>query len=298
MLEEALASVLSQTFDGAVEIIVVDDNSQDRTSEIINRNYPNIRLISLKQNIGAYGARNQALIEAKGKYIAFLDSDDLWEKNYLKTQINALKDKDMCFCVSDIVVWNMEKKQKQILSQRPNLDKYTSLIHHLLVSSFIHSPSSVVIPRKAFDEVSLFNETIRIGEDAALYERCVVFGYDLIYTGLPVAIKRTHSSDQLTSPKNLEIRKKNRLARVKKLYPLIEKRFDIVPIRCIYAEINADFASQYFNNKYLFHWLGSSLSSARNSSLPYSLSNMINDIKDLLDRKLNRKPTEVEGDLI
>ncbi|MGB3188751.1 MAG: glycosyltransferase family 2 protein, partial [Limnoraphis sp.] len=52
MLEEALKSVLTQEFDGTVEIIVVDDNSSDKTSEIIDHKYPQINLISLKQNGG------------------------------------------------------------------------------------------------------------------------------------------------------------------------------------------------------------------------------------------------------
>ena len=295
MLEEALISVLSQNFDGIVEIIVVDDNSQDKTSEFIREKHPEVHLISLQQNVGAYAARNRALLEAKGKYIAFLDSDDLWEKNYLKTQVTALKGKTKCFCVSDLVVWNTTKNQKQIFVQKPNLEKYTSLIHHLLVASFIYTPSSVVIPRKAFDEVGLFDETIRVGEDAALYERCIVAGYYPINTGLAVAIKRTHSGEQLTGASNLAIRKKNRLTRVDKLYPLIEQHFDIVPIQHIYAEIHADFASQYFNNKYLVHWLISSLASTRNASLAYALSNMVNDIKALLHRKLVKLNEVING---
>lgn len=295
MLEEALASVYSQDFEGIVEIIVVDDNSQDKTSEVISHKYPDVHLISLSQNIGAYGARNRALQEAKGKYIAFLDSDDLWEKKYLKTQLAALEGKERCLCISDLVIWYTAKNSKQILVQKPNLEKYTSLIHHLFVGSFINTPSSVVIPRKVFDEVGLFDETIRVGEDAALYERCIVAGYELIYTDLPLAIKREHSSEQLTSASNLEIRRRNRIIRINKLYPLIEKQCNIVPLQHIYAEIYAHSASQYLNQKYFFRWLGSSLSSARNSSLEYALSNMRNDIQALLHRKIVEKLNEVRS---
>ncbi|MBE9190692.1 glycosyltransferase family 2 protein [Gloeocapsopsis crepidinum LEGE 06123] len=288
MLEDALASVFLQDFDGTVEIIVIDDNSQDRTSEIISKKYPKVRLISLQQNVGAYAARNKALLEAKGKYIAFLDSDDLWEKNYLKTQVTALEGKTRCFCISDLVVWNTTKNQKQIFVQKPNLEKYTSLIHHFLVASFIYTPSSVVIPRKAFDEVGLFDETIRIGEDAALYERCIISGYQPIFTEIPLAIKRKHSSEQLTNAKNLENRKKHRFDRVNKLYPLIEKQFSIVPLQRIHAEIHADFASQYISKNYILHWLASSIASAHSASLKYTFFNMIDDMKELLHRQLIR----------
>ena len=93
MLEEALASVFKQEFDGTVEVIVVDNNSQDSTPEVVGQKYPDVHLISLKKNVGAYVSRNRALLEAKGKYIAFLDSDDIWKTNYLKTQIAALQGK-------------------------------------------------------------------------------------------------------------------------------------------------------------------------------------------------------------
>ncbi|MCA1991907.1 MAG: glycosyltransferase [Coleofasciculus sp. S288] len=289
MLEEALASVASQDFDGVVEIIVVDDNSQDGTSEIVSRKYPNVHLISLKQNVGAYAARNRALVQAKGKYIAFLDSDDLWETHYLRTQITALEGKERHFCISNIVIWDTAENQKQVWVQKPNLERYDSLIHHLLVKSFIYTPSSVVIPRQAFDELGLFDETIRVGEDAALYERCIVAGYQPIFTELPVAIKRKHGKDHLTNAKNLKIRKESRMVRVNKLYPLLEKRFDLVPLQSIYADMDADFASQYFNNGYFFHWLVLSLASARNASLQYALFNMIRDIKELLYKELVRR---------
>jgi glycosyltransferase involved in cell wall biosynthesis len=282
MLEEAVASVFSQDFDGVIEIIVVDDNSQDGTPEIVRQKYPSVHLISLKQNVGAYVTRNRALLEAKGKYIAFLDSDDLWETNYLKTQIAALEGKERCFCVSNLVVWDTAKDQKWISVQKPDLKKYTSPIHHLLVGSFIYSPSSVVIPRQAFDEVGLFDETIRVGGDSDLYARCIVSAYNPIFTELPVAIRRKHGKGHLTDAKNLEIRKKGRFLRIDKLYPLIEGRFDIAPIRRIYAEIHADFARQYFKNNYFLHWLTSSIASAQNASPRYALFNMISDIKERL----------------
>jgi glycosyltransferase involved in cell wall biosynthesis len=282
MLEEALASVYSQDFDGVVEIIVVDDNSQDGTSEVVSRKYPEIRLISFKQNVGAYVARNRALLEAKGKYIAFLDSDDLWETNYLKTQIAALKCKERGFCVSALVIWDTVKDQKGIALQKPDLDRYSSPIHHLLVSNFIITPSSVVFPRQTFDEVGLFDEKFKVGGDAELYIRCLLSGYNLIFTEPPVAIKREHGKDQLTNTKNLKLKQKCRFMRIDKFYALSEGRFDILPIRRIYAETHANFASQYFKKNDFLHWLLSSIAVAYNASPRYALSNMISDIRSLL----------------
>lgn len=295
MLEEALASVFSQEFDGVIEIIVVDDNSQDGTSTIISQKYPDVHLISLKQNVGAYAARNRAITEAKGKYIAFLDSDDLWESKYLKTQIAGLSGRECCFCISDIIIWNTAKNQKQVWSQKPNLEKYTSLLHHLLVGSFIYTPSSVVIPRQAFAEVGLFDETIRVGEDAALYERCIGFGYSPIFTDLPVAIKRKHGREHLTNASNLKVRKKQRLLRVNKIYPLLAENYNLVPLQRICAEIHTEFASHYFGNKFFLHWLASSLASVRYASMGYALFNMKRNVTELLSTSLSRKLSNIKS---
>jgi acetyltransferase-like isoleucine patch superfamily enzyme/GT2 family glycosyltransferase len=279
MLEEALASVISQDFAGVVEIIVVDDNSQDGTSEIVKR-YTNVHLISLKQNVGVYAARNRALLVAKGKYIAFLDSDDLWETNYLKTQIAALAGKERCFCASALVAWDTVTDQKKIRLQKPNLVKFTSLIHQLLCEgSFIITLSSVVFPQQVFDEIGLFDETYRVGGDNDLYTRCLLAGYQLIFTELPLVIYRKHDKGKLTDPKNLELRKKGRIERLNK-YPLIEKCVGKGSRRRIRAEIHASFASQYFKTKHFLRWLISSLESAYNASPVYALSNMKNDITE------------------
>lgn len=282
MLEEALASVASQEFDGLFEIIIVDDNSQDGTSETVTQKYPFVHLISLGKNVGPSAARNRALLEARGNYIAFLDSDDLWKTNYLKIQVSALEGKEQCFCVSDLIVWDTAKDRKRIRVQKPNLKRYTSPIHHLLVGSFIYTPSSVVFPRQVFDKIGLFDESIRVSEDTDLYIRCLMAGYYPNFTELPIAIQRKHDRGQLTEVRNFEIRKEIRFVRVNKLYPLIEKRFDIIPIRHIYAEIYADFANQYFNKNYFLHWLTLSIASAHNASPEYALSNMMNNVKALI----------------
>lgn len=85
-----LESVLNQTL-SPLEVIVVDDCSTDDTFMIV-RNYTNINVRCLVQekNSGAQAARNRGIKEAKGDWIAFLDSDDKWEPNKLELQIAAL----------------------------------------------------------------------------------------------------------------------------------------------------------------------------------------------------------------
>lgn len=287
MLEEALASVASQEFDGTIEIIVVDDNSQDKTSETIARKYPAIHLISLKQNVGPSAARNQGILAAQGRYIAFLDSDDLWERTHLTSQIAVLEKEQNCFCISGRLSWDTVKDLKWVSLQKPNLEKYTSPVHHLLAGgSFVATPSSVVFPRQVFSEVGLFDEELRFAEDTVLYIRCLLAGYRPIFTELPTVIRRKHNEAQATDATNTSLRKKIRLEVLNQYYPLAQKRFDMVSIERIKAEIHTSFANQYFKEKYFRQWITSIIISARYYSIKYALSSMLADINQLLQRRL------------
>lgn len=88
-ISETIQSVMKQTF-GDWELIIVDDCSSDMTIETINEYLkvdPRIKLIQLDVNSGAAVARNMAIEAAQGRYIAFLDSDDLWLPDKLEAQL-------------------------------------------------------------------------------------------------------------------------------------------------------------------------------------------------------------------
>ena len=82
-IERALQSCMSQSF-SPIEIIVVDDASEDETYRIVANFAPVVRLIRLPENKGVAYARNAGWNEATGDYIAFLDSDDEWHPDKLK----------------------------------------------------------------------------------------------------------------------------------------------------------------------------------------------------------------------
>lgn len=96
-IEETINSVLSQTYTDW-ELIIVDDCSNDNTDEIVAK-YNDSRIIYIKNetNSGAAVSRNRALREASGKWIAFLDSDDLWDKNKLQKQIDFMEQNGYAF---------------------------------------------------------------------------------------------------------------------------------------------------------------------------------------------------------
>nr|WP_314377818.1 glycosyltransferase family 2 protein [uncultured Campylobacter sp.] len=98
-IEQSIKSVQEQTYP-YWELIIVDDCSQDNSAKIIKgiaKQDSRIKFIKLKTNSGAAVARNTAIKIASGRYIAFLDSDDLWLKDKLNLQIEFMKKNGLSF---------------------------------------------------------------------------------------------------------------------------------------------------------------------------------------------------------
>lgn len=152
-IQEALDSIKRQTFQD-YEIIVVDDGSTDNTREILE-NYEGIRCIYLN-HVGIAGARNTAVKTARGKRIAFLDSDDLWKEDKLQKQVDYLHTHQDCRIVytkfsnfTEIPEDELDERQKELL-QTDDISWYL--------------PSALVDAR-LFDEVGLFDKKWKCNED-------------------------------------------------------------------------------------------------------------------------------------
>lgn len=100
-IEETMDCVLAQTYSDW-ELLLVEDCSIDGTAVLIEQYMERtgdsrIRLLSQPSNMGAARARNRGLKEAKGRYIAYLDADDLWEPEKLEKELAFMKEKDAAF---------------------------------------------------------------------------------------------------------------------------------------------------------------------------------------------------------
>lgn len=103
-IADSIKSVQSQTYENW-ELIIVDDCSTDNTDEIVAKfNDRRIRYLKNEKNSGAALSRNRALREAKGRWIAFLDSDDLWVNEKLERQIKFMKENQYAFTYTDYMI--------------------------------------------------------------------------------------------------------------------------------------------------------------------------------------------------
>lgn len=100
-IKNSLDSIVNQTYKNW-ELIIIDDCSCDNSNQIIlSYNDQRIRLLRNEKNIGAALSRNYGLREAKGKYIAFIDSDDIWVLDKLEKQLKFISENDYAFIYSD-----------------------------------------------------------------------------------------------------------------------------------------------------------------------------------------------------
>jgi len=145
LLDMTLSSVVNQSYKD-LEIVLVDDCSQDNSAEVIAKwaaRYPNIVYHRLEKNQGAAVARNIALDIAKGRYVAFLDSDDLWCDCKLEKQIAFMKENDAA--ISCTAMDCIDEKGKPLNSVREvrRIISYKFLLHNTMIAT-----STVIVDRK------------------------------------------------------------------------------------------------------------------------------------------------------
>ena len=163
-LETTIKSALAQTY-RSIELVLVDDCSTDNSWEILNEysnKHPNIACFRLAHNSGAAVARNQALKMAKGRYVAFLDSDDLWYPEKIEKQLGLIKKENAAICFAAIEI--IDEKERLLKSKRsiPERVDYSFLLQNTVIAT-----SSVVIDRAKTGAFEM--PLIRAGQDYATW---------------------------------------------------------------------------------------------------------------------------------
>ncbi|MHB1241309.1 MAG: glycosyltransferase family 2 protein [Gammaproteobacteria bacterium] len=256
-VRKSIMSVLRQDYED-LELIVVDDGSSDGTAELLKTfNDPRLRVISLAQNSGQSAARNIGIEAACGTYVAFQDSDDLWTRNKLKTQLERLQKTAHYrlsggFCAFTVI----GGKQSRTRMPRgvPNDYKPASLYNMLLKDNVVGTPT-LLIERTILQNLGGFDEKLDTLEDWDLALRLAAKGHALDYIPHSLVLSRWSRNGVNTRPsamsiyrileKHLGVQEPEQKACIVKHYQKLVKEFfslgdRVLGSRCFWNGISLD----------------------------------------------------------
>jgi glycosyltransferase involved in cell wall biosynthesis len=208
-ISRAIDSVLAQTLQN-IELIVLDDGSEDDTAEVLARYGDRICLIR-QENRGVSAARNKGIRAARGDWIAFLDSDDEWHPTKLSLQVACLEKNAMKVCFTRCVAGNGEiiTDIDEFLPATKDSDVYCFEHAVDLICDLKSHPQvqSMMVEKQLLEKAGLFDESLHVAEDTRLiYNLAFLAGFAYIDRPLTVINRGTFNS--LTCDLNPEAAKK------------------------------------------------------------------------------------------
>jgi glycosyltransferase involved in cell wall biosynthesis len=198
-IAHTIQSVLDQTYQD-FEIIAVDDGSSDRTLEFLRGFAPRVKVLT-KANGGPASARNLAIKNSAGEYIAFLDSDDLWVPDKLEVQTAFLeKHPHVGLVFSEASMFSEENGQRNIQSKIGFTANPT--FSFLLLGNYIPN-STVVIRRACVNQVGLLNESL-IGTEDHEYWMRIARSFPIAGIPRPLVYYRIREGSLLGDGRNID----------------------------------------------------------------------------------------------
>lgn len=214
-VERAINSVLQQSFCDW-ELIVVDDGSTDRSADVVSdmlniltdQQRSQIRLIR-QSNIGVAQTRNNAVWQANGTYLAFLDADDWWDQNFLQ-EMNLLAGQypDAGLYASNYIYYRTGKTRigvKHFVIKKQLSDKAVIINYPLSYCENDFIPvwtGAVMMPKSVFEECGGFLKDIRLGEDFLLWA-AVAQRYPIVFMDKPLSYYNHDVPVSLRATRNL-----------------------------------------------------------------------------------------------
>ena len=216
-IREAVDSALNQTYKD-FEIIVIDDGSKDNTPNILE-NYDNKIRWKSQKNKGQAFAINEGINMAKGKYIAYLDADDVCLPERFENQVKYLDEhSNVGLVYSDRYQINENGIIQRVIKSQPH-DNFV-----LLQNNYIPR-SAVMHKRECLNEVGLFDESITGDDDWDMWIR-ISEKFEMGYIGKPLVKYRVHKENiSLIRPKRLDYWRYTKMKGLEKTYERRERPF-------------------------------------------------------------------------
>ena len=187
-INETIDSVINQTYKN-FEIIIVNNNSTDNTKNIIfSYDDQRIKYFELNKSISLGAARNIALKESSGEFIAFIDSDDIWDKSKIEQTLKEFQN-NIGLVYSDVVYFNSEKSFNLYKAR----NAYEGYCFSSLLTDYNLCISSCVISRKYMNQF-LFDENLNVCEDLDFFLK-ISYKSKLKYVPKTLVKYRIHDSN-------------------------------------------------------------------------------------------------------
>jgi teichuronic acid biosynthesis glycosyltransferase TuaG len=176
-IERTVDSIKSQTYENW-ELLIVNDNSSDDTSNVLNelaKTDKRIRVFDLDKNVGAATARNIGIIESSGRYIAYLDADDLWDKMKLEKQLSFMNSNGYAFTYTGYYFADSNGKETKEVKV-PKIVNYKGLLKNTTIFT-----STVIFDTDKISKNDIKFERIE-SEDTATWLRILkknIYAYGL-----------------------------------------------------------------------------------------------------------------------
>lgn len=196
LLKETLESISAQSYQ-TVEVIVVDDGTSGNENEQLCASYPKILYTKIENSGGPSKPRNTGIKLAKGKYIAFVDDDDLWLPKKLEKQIAILEaHPDYGLVHTPCKVIDLEGNETGVVVGKPGSpDVKHGDVKMRMMGNWTLMMPSVLIRKTILDRVGFFNEAMpQAGEDVEFWTRCS-FYTKFYYLSEPLVFYRKHQSN-------------------------------------------------------------------------------------------------------
>ncbi len=190
-VHEAIDSVLAQTYK-KLEIIVVDDGSTDNSLEIIAGYSSKIKVIS-KQNAGVSSARNIGLSQAKGEYICFLDSDDVWRPEKVEVQISLLYDAPKACIYTGVQFIDERGATLGLMRPKYRGNVWRQYLWHPGRAIVPVGCSNAILPTNIAKQIGGFNQRFSMSADWDFFRK-VADTLEIAYDSKILVSYRQHSS--------------------------------------------------------------------------------------------------------
>jgi len=172
IIERAIKTVLEQSYKD-FELIIVNDGSTDNTGPVLEQfNDERISIIKLETNGGLSHARNTGLKKATGEFVAYLDSDNVWYKDFLKVSVESFDDQTkMVYSGQNMFLVGGTKEEPIVLARKTrNLDyNLTKLTRENYIDV-----NCVVHRKTILEDIGYFDETLKVLEDWDLFVQTAI----------------------------------------------------------------------------------------------------------------------------